>query len=272
MRPEAIVRDEIQAALSDRARSALDCTPHRSPYRRRPGEDRTTILDRPLVEAEWDKVRTFVRLREREDLRLRFGRPLNFDDEATLRRAFDLKGGSGEMAWLLDGDAAIAAIAHRITLSRSEAEIALIVRSDVQRRGIGEFLLRQALGAAGPQDPDRFGVVGEPRHAASGGENRICAGTGQRLGLGAEARHRSGKRGHLTRGARMRVITRETCRRAGRNRPLCEPFRVLGECRHSNQEQQQTHDAELKPEIFLVGHVIHPSIAFKAGAEPTKFG
>lgn len=151
MRPEAIVRDEIQAALSDRARSALDRTPHRSPYRRRPGEDRTTILDRPLVEAEWDKVRTFVRLREREDLRLRFGRPLNFDDEATLRRAFDLKGGSGEMAWLLDGDAAIAAIAHRITLSRSEAEIALIVRSDVQRRGIGEFLLRQALARSARQ-------------------------------------------------------------------------------------------------------------------------
>jgi GNAT superfamily N-acetyltransferase len=87
----------------------------------------------------------FVLRTAREDLRLRFGRPLNFDDEATLQRAFDLKAGSGEIIWVLDEDAAIAAIAHRIALSRSEAEIALIVRSDVQRRGIGEFLLRQAL-------------------------------------------------------------------------------------------------------------------------------
>jgi len=46
---------------------------------------------------------------------------------------------------------------------------------------------------------------------------------------------------------------------------------VLGECRHSNQEQQQTRDAKLKPQIFLVGHVMQPSIAFEAGAEPTKF-
>ena len=53
---------------------------------------------------------------------------------------------------------------------------------------------------------------------------------------------------------------------------LCEPFRVLGERRHSNQEQQQTRDAELKPQIFVVGHLAHPSIAFEAGAEPTKFG
>jgi acetyltransferase len=107
--------------------------------------DRTTILDRPLCTAEWDLVRSFVRRTAREDLRLRFGRPLNFDDEATLQRAFDLQAGSGEIIWVLDDDAAVAAIAHRITLSRSEAEIALIVRSDVQRRGIGEFLLRQAL-------------------------------------------------------------------------------------------------------------------------------
>jgi acetyltransferase len=96
-------------------------------------------------------VRTFVRRTAREDLRLRFGRPLSFDDEATLRRAFDIEGGSGEIIWLLDADAAIAALAHRITLSRSEAEIALIVRSDVQRRGIGEFLLRQALARSARQ-------------------------------------------------------------------------------------------------------------------------
>jgi len=96
-------------------------------------------------------VRAFVRRMEREDLRLRFGRPLNFDDEATLRRAFDIEGGAGEIAWLLDDKAAVAGMAHRIIVSRSEAEIALVVRSDVKRRGIGEFLLRHTLARSARQ-------------------------------------------------------------------------------------------------------------------------
>jgi hypothetical protein len=76
-------------------------------------------------------------------------------------------------------------------------------------------------------------------------------------------------------GSRVRAFRRRAGNSLARQAAfaaLCEPFRVLGECRHPNHEQQQTRDAELKPEIFLVGHAIHPSIAFEAGAEPTKFG
>ncbi len=145
MRPEAIAATEIRTAPSDHARSTLDCAPGRSTDRRWLAEVRTTILDRPLLEAEWDLVRAFVRRSRHEDLRLRFGSPRNFQDEAILRRTFDIKAGNGEVVLLFDEAAAIAAIAHRIVVSRTEAEIALIVRSDLKRRGIGEYLLRQAL-------------------------------------------------------------------------------------------------------------------------------
>jgi len=87
-------------------------------------------------------VRAFVQRTDREDLRLRFGRPLNFDDEPTLRRSFGISNGDSEIVWVLDDQGTIAGISHRVPLSRSEADIALIVRSDMKRRGIGEFLLR----------------------------------------------------------------------------------------------------------------------------------
>ncbi len=103
------------------------------------------VLDRPLLDAEWDMVRALVRRTEREDLRLRFGHPLDLRDEPTLRRAFDIKAGAGEISWLLDDAAAIAGLAHRIRVSQAEAEVGLIVRSDLQRNGIGEFLLRRML-------------------------------------------------------------------------------------------------------------------------------
>jgi acetyltransferase len=116
---------------------------------RRLGE--ITVLDRPLAGAEWDMVRTFVRRLNREDLRMRFGHPLNFDDEGTLRRAFDVKAGSGEMLWISDQAATIAGLAHRVMLSPMEAELALIVRSDLKRQGIGEFLLRKTLARSARQ-------------------------------------------------------------------------------------------------------------------------
>jgi acetyltransferase len=95
-------------------------------------------------------VRTFVQHTEREDLRRRFGYPLAFDDEATLRRAFGIKSG-GEMIWSLDEDRAIAGISHRVLISPMEAEIALLVRSDRKGFGIGEYLLRAVLARAARQ-------------------------------------------------------------------------------------------------------------------------
>ena len=120
--------------------------PCRIPFR----YSRLKIVRWPLSDAQWDKVRGFVRQTEREDLRRRFGTPLAFDDELTLRRAFGIKS-DGEMLWSLDEHEAIAGICHRILISPQEAEIALIVRSDLKNFGIGEFLLRAVLKHAAHQ-------------------------------------------------------------------------------------------------------------------------
>jgi len=119
---------------------------YRIPFR----YDRLKIVRWPLSDAQWEQVRAFVRQTEREDLRRRFGYPLAFDDEFTLRRAFGIKAG-GEMLWSLDAEGAIAGICHRVLIRPQEAEGALIVRSDLKGFGIGEFLLRAMLKHAARQ-------------------------------------------------------------------------------------------------------------------------
>ncbi len=110
------------------------------------------VLNHALSEPEWDKVRAFVRRTSRESLRLRFGQAIDFRDEPTLRRFVDIDGASGEMIWVLGEGGAIAAIAHLVWLSPEQAEIALIVRSDRSRRGIGERLLRITFARAAQHD------------------------------------------------------------------------------------------------------------------------
>jgi len=129
----------------DSIRSAVNAEPAHSPYRRSFPDERITVRRRPLVEAEWNMMRAFMRRMERDDLHQRFGHPFDFEDEITLRRFIDVKPGIGEIAWVLDDAAAIAGVSHRIMVSRSEAEVALMVRSDLKRLGIGEFLLRDML-------------------------------------------------------------------------------------------------------------------------------
>lgn len=121
-----------------------------APYRILFRYDRLEVVAGPPSETQWDRVRAFVRHTEREDLRRRFGHPLAFDDEGTLRRAFGLSAG-GEMLWALDEEGAIAGICHRVLTSAREAEIALIVRSDRKGFGIGEYLLRTVIARAARQ-------------------------------------------------------------------------------------------------------------------------
>ena len=110
------------------------------------------VIARALTEPDWDKVRAFVRRTSRESLRLRFGQVADFRDERTLKRFVDINGGKGEMVWVLDDGGAICAMAHLVRLSPTQAEIALIVRSDRARRGIGERLLRLTIARAVQQD------------------------------------------------------------------------------------------------------------------------
>ena len=97
-------------------------------------------------------IRTFVGRTDREDLRLRFGQPLDFADDAILKRFFDIGGPCGEQIWALDDAGNIGGVLHRVRTSPSAAEVALIVRSDRKRRGFGEELLRAALARAAKQN------------------------------------------------------------------------------------------------------------------------
>ena len=119
--------------------------------RGRDGEDfesRDVVVTRSLGESDWDMIREFVRNTERDDLRLRFGGVIDFRDEASLRRHFGVNPKSGEIGWILDERSSIAAVSHRVLISPFEAEIGLIVRSDLKRKGIGsrmlDFLIRRS--------------------------------------------------------------------------------------------------------------------------------
>jgi RimJ/RimL family protein N-acetyltransferase len=109
------------------------------------------VLTRALTEGEWDMVRAFVRRTSRESLRLRFGQAADFADDHTLKRFFDIKAPTSEMMWMLEEGGAICAIVRLARLLPRQAEIALIVRSDRARQGIGEALLRAAMVRAARQ-------------------------------------------------------------------------------------------------------------------------
>jgi RimJ/RimL family protein N-acetyltransferase len=128
-------------------------------------EHGTMILAGPLRPAEWDMIRAFIRKAERDDLRLRFGQWLDFENEPTVRRFFDIAGSTGELVCALDENGDISGILHRVLTSPCEAEIALIVRSDLKRTGIGENLVRTALARAARQNLKmlRASVLGENR-------------------------------------------------------------------------------------------------------------
>jgi L-amino acid N-acyltransferase YncA len=102
-------------------------------------------ITEPLTEPEWAMLRGFVHRTSRESLRLRFGQAADFTDDHTLERFFGIKGEDDEMLWTLDERGAVCGVVHLVRVAPMRAEIALIVRSDRVRRGIGEKLLRAAL-------------------------------------------------------------------------------------------------------------------------------
>ena len=103
------------------------------------------VITQSLNHAEWDLVRVFVRKLDSNDIWMRFGRPLDLQQDVILKQFFDIRAGTGEIIWSPDEHGAIAGLLHRIRVSSSEAEIGLVVRSDLKRNGIGESLVRGAL-------------------------------------------------------------------------------------------------------------------------------
>jgi GNAT superfamily N-acetyltransferase len=103
------------------------------------------VIRQSLNNAEWDLVRAFVRKLDRNDIWMRFGRPLDLQQDLILKQFLDIRVGVGEIVWSPDEHGAIAGLLHRIRVSSSEAEIGLVVRSDLKRNGIGESLVRGAL-------------------------------------------------------------------------------------------------------------------------------
>ncbi len=149
MQLEPVIACHVRAAVTSPCQSAVRL---QRGYCRWLCGLRLTVFDRPLVEPEWRLVRSFVRRLERSDVSLRFGRAIDLEDEPTLQRFFDIKVGVGEIAWLVDQTEAIVGVSHRIIVSPSEAEIALMVRSDLKRLGIGELLLRHMFIRSAGQD------------------------------------------------------------------------------------------------------------------------
>ena len=68
-----------------------------------------------------------------------------FQQDLILKQFFDIRVGVGEIVWSPNEHNAIAGLLDRIRVSSSEAEIGLVVRSDLKRNDIGESLVRGAL-------------------------------------------------------------------------------------------------------------------------------
>jgi len=105
---------------------------------------RSVFSSGEVTEHTWELIRAFVTRVERQDIRMRFGAQINLRDEPTLRRFFGITG-AGEISWVLDREGSIAGISHRVRSSRSDAEIALLVRSDLKRRGAGTRMLQELI-------------------------------------------------------------------------------------------------------------------------------
>ena len=87
----------------------------------------------------------FARLLHPDDIRLRFGRPAALGDAGTFRRLFGLDDRKIETMGLFDLSGQVLALATVAWLRPGTAEVALIVRSDVQRRGLGATLLANVI-------------------------------------------------------------------------------------------------------------------------------
>jgi acetyltransferase len=95
---------------------------------------------RPLSLADWDAYCAFGRRLERNDVRLRFAGPVKLDD-TRFRRLLDIDHDHEEAFAAFGADGAMLGVGRLVQVAPDEAEIALIVRSDLKHRGLGRLLL-----------------------------------------------------------------------------------------------------------------------------------
>lgn len=96
---------------------------------------------RRVEAADLPRCVQFGRLLHPEDIRLRFGRQAALTDGDTFRRLFRLDDRGIESIGAFDLNGRLLGLATIAWVSPGTAEVALIVRSDLQRRGLGASLL-----------------------------------------------------------------------------------------------------------------------------------
>ncbi len=95
--------------------------------------------------ADLPRCVQFGRLLHPEDVRRRFGRLAALGDGDSFRRLFGLDDGKIETVGAFDLSGRLLGLATIAWIEPATAEIALIVRSDLQRRGIGATLLADVI-------------------------------------------------------------------------------------------------------------------------------
>ncbi len=96
---------------------------------------------RPLQAADRAAYGRFGTKLDGNDLRLRFAGPVKLDSPVVEAQFSRIDHDQVEAFGAFDGDGEILGIAHLVRTAAATAEIGLIVRSDLKRRGLGRLLL-----------------------------------------------------------------------------------------------------------------------------------
>jgi uncharacterized protein YjiS (DUF1127 family) len=107
-----------------------------------------TVRLRRVGIADLPRCVQFGRLLHPEDLRRRFGRLVALSDGDTFRRLFGLDDGKIETVGAFDLSGRLLGLITIAWIRPATAEIALIIRSDLQRRGLGATLLANVVKSA----------------------------------------------------------------------------------------------------------------------------
>lgn len=100
---------------------------------------------RPLRAADHRAYRAFGARLDPDDLRLRFAGPIKLDSPVLCAQFREIDHDGVEVFAAFDAAGEILGVARFVRTSPTSAEIALIVRSDLKRRGLGRVLLDRLL-------------------------------------------------------------------------------------------------------------------------------